>query len=312
MTKYLYERQSVLNKNNPTVDQHYVPQVYLRGFSPDYKGNKDKEKYVIHCFDLTNNRQFDNAIPIKSICFKKKLYEVTGEDGEIVLLNYLEDFFKILEGEFGKYRSKLEHKVYIKENYKTRSFLDSNEKYFWLTYIMTQILRIPQVLDIAEQTGKEIFKDDLNDKQAKNLSRLVCLPFFEEMREDSAQVKIFNLLYKPMQNMSFTVGVDYESKIVTSDMPVFISSKTFPCEEYKKIIFPITSSICLIMLGEGEKDNYFKNTLFPIDDKIRTEIFNSITSSAFRFIYSNRKLDTQELTYINNTINEKRNRNDKR
>lgn len=100
-----------------TKKQHYIPQVYLRGFSPEY-GNNDipVSKYTVFCHDLTGRNQFNDPIPIKSICYEKYLYEVTDRDGEIVLLNHLEHLFLIIEKMFGNYRRELENKASLEEN----------------------------------------------------------------------------------------------------------------------------------------------------------------------------------------------------
>ena len=66
------------NGDKRTRKQHYIPQVYLRGFSPEYKQKdsrgKDILKYTIHCFDLEKMKQYPKAVPIDSICFEKDLY----------------------------------------------------------------------------------------------------------------------------------------------------------------------------------------------------------------------------------------------
>ena len=105
-------------ENKITKKQHYVPQVYLRGFSPEYhKDNKDLplSKYTIYCHDLTARDQIMKAVPIKSICYNNYLYEVTGYEGEIVLPNYLEKVLSTFEKMFGNFRYELERKVYIGE-----------------------------------------------------------------------------------------------------------------------------------------------------------------------------------------------------
>jgi len=86
----------------------------LRGFSPEY-GNNDipVSRYTVFCHDLTGRNQFRAPIPIKSICYEKDLYEVIDRDGEIVLPNYLEHFFSIIENMFCKYRCELENKAFL-------------------------------------------------------------------------------------------------------------------------------------------------------------------------------------------------------
>ena len=291
-----------------TKKQHYIPQVYLRGFSPEYgKCNKEYplSKYTIYCHDLTKKNQIMKAVPIKSVCYSEYLYEVTGNKGEIVLTNHLEHFFACIEKMFSEYRHELEKKAFIESNYKTRCFLTSKEKVFWVTYILIQILGTPQTLNIAEEVSLEIWKDQINTKQAKNIARIFCLPFFEEIVEGSNETVIFDVLFEPMKNMSFGVGVDRQAKIITSDKPVFIHSEEFSCKEYGRVIFPITAELCLFLFGSEDKEHYPKNFLFPIDDEIREEITKSLTASSFGKLYANHMLDKKERRYVKEVLMEK-------
>lgn len=288
-------------ENKITKKQHYVPQVYLRGFSPEYhKGNKDLplSKYTIYCHDLTARDQIMKAVPIKSICYNNYLYEVTGYEGEIVLPNYLEKILSAFEKMFGNFRYELERKVYIEDNYKTKCFLANKEKVFWVTYILVQILRSPQILKLAESVSLETWGDQTNTMQAQNIARMSCLPFFKPLEEDSKEAVLFYTFLKPMLNMSFGVGVDRQAKIVTSDNPVFIYSRERTNKEYSKVIFPITSEICLFLFGNEYKEQYPKNFLFPIKDEDREEIFKSITKSSQQKIYSNHMLDKKERRFV--------------
>lgn len=284
-----------------TKKQHYIPQVYLRGFSPEYNDKNHEipySRYTIYCYDLTKTTQSYEPVPIKSVCYKNYLYEVTGDDGEIVLPNHLEKCFSVVEQMFGEYRHKLEAKVFIAENYATNSFLTQKEKIFWVTYILVQILRMPQVLEIAEQVSLETLEEELTNEQAQNIARLCCLPFFSEIAEGNKETILINSLFEPLKRMTFGIGVDLQERIVTSDKPVFVCSKVFPCKEYKKIIFPISSQICLFMFGSEDKRRYRKNFLFPIGEEHREEIIKSMSASAFKKVYLNHIFDKKEKRYI--------------
>lgn len=79
--------------NKPTKRQHYIPQVLLRGFSPDYlnkNSSKDVSKYRIFTYNLNKSNQNEKAIPIKDICFEKNLYEIKDENENIICINHLE------------------------------------------------------------------------------------------------------------------------------------------------------------------------------------------------------------------------------
>lgn len=296
------------NGHDVTRKQHYIPQVYLRGFSPEYlKNNRDLSlsKYTIYCHDLYAKKQIIEAIPIKSICYRDYLYEVTNGNGKIVFTNYLENVFSVMEKMFSDYRHGLERKAFVEDNYKTKCFLTNEEKTFWRIYILIQILRTPYILELAENVSQETWGDQINTEQAKNIARMFCLPFFKEIGVDSKEMVLFNALLEPMKNMSFGVGVDRQARIITSDQPVFICSEEFPCEEYDRIIFPITSELCLFLFGKEYKRYYCKNFLFPIEEGEREEIFKSMTDSSFERIYSNHFLNRKERSYIEDVLLEK-------
>lgn len=260
-----------MSKNDVmTKNQHYIPQVYLRGFSPEYeKGSKSypNSRYTIYCYDLNVKKQKYESVPIKSICYIKYLYEVTGHSGEIVLPDYLEHFFAGIEKMFSDFRSGLERKAFIEDNYRTNCFLTNDEKVFWVTYIIIQILRTPQILEIAESLSIETWGDNVSSKQAKNIARKFCLPFFKEIDESSNEVFIINALFEPMKNMSFGVGIDRSKSIITSDKPIYVCGSDFPCEEYDKIIFPVSSELCLFLFGNENKAKYRKIFCSPLEMK---------------------------------------------
>ena len=297
----------MVNPKCMTKKQHYIPQVYLRGFSPEYEDSKEIEnsKHTIYCYDLIKNIQFPHPIPIKSICYEDYLYEVTDSNEEIVLPNYLEIVLGSLEKMFSKYRKMLEQKAFLPENYKTKCFLKKEEKAFWVTYMVIQILRMPDTIKEAEEFTLKFWKDKFSRNQAKNFAREFCLPFFKEIKGDSREAMLVEAFAKPMMSMYFAIGVDMQGRIITGDKPVYIHSKSFPCEEYDIVIFPITSRICLFLLGGKEKNPYYKNRLFPMNDEVLEMITKSITEAAHEKLYSNHLLNDKELCQIHEVMRDK-------
>ena len=55
------------NGEKLTEDEHYLPQMYLRGFA-EIVGSK-KEKAFIWQYDLKTMRQIPNQISVKDVCF---------------------------------------------------------------------------------------------------------------------------------------------------------------------------------------------------------------------------------------------------
>ncbi len=159
---------------------------------------------------------------------------------------------------------------------------------------------MPNTLNVAEQACEDVFKSEINSNQARNLARMVCTPLFQELSEETIEGKLLTEFAKPMTNMSFCVGVDKRGRMITSDKTMYVCAKEFPCKEYEEIIFPISSELCLFLIGGEEKSKLErKNFLIPIDDELHKTVICAIANAAFEKLYSNYLFDEQELQWIN-------------
>lgn len=294
-----------MNKK-PTEYEHYIAQVHLKGFSPQYeqyKKNK-KTKCFIYYYDLIKDFQ-QQAVPIDSVCFEKNLYEFTDKEGNIALTNLVENYLWQFETMFSGYRNELESKAFNEENCKTKCFLRTEEKRFWITYILLQMLRIPQVLEKMQEIIQKIIPE-IGKQQAKNLSIFHSFPFWGEAEENSLGWDLLSKLVDPMLNMSFSICVDKKGRFITSDKAMYINAPNLYYEEYEKVVFPITSEICLILLGgEAKKHCSKKNGLFFAKDEFVWSVFKDISSSAYEKIYANHELTPKELELLTDVFNSK-------
>lgn len=273
----------VMEKNSITKKQHYIPQVYLKGFQV--------EKGLIYQYKKEMKDNSDRkSVPIKSICQKKCFYEIQDQRGQYICPNHLEHYFGWFENHFNDYVSKLESKAFDPDNLKTRCFLDKEEKKFWITYISIQFLRLPGTLKIAEECAKEIFQEKANKVWTKNIARIACLPFWEEEDIGENWYGFYEKFVEPMMSMHIGIGADASGKLITSDNPVCIFSDRIISEEYKEIIFPISSKLCLYMVGGEEKKRCGKNFLFFINEKNREKICDRIKIKAKQYLYSGYEL----------------------
>lgn len=188
------------------------------------------EKYTIFSFDL-EKRAYDSteAVPIHSICYKNKLYEIYGTDDQIIFPNWLENYFCALEKMYGIYRTELEQKIH-RENIGVANFLSTKERAFGATFIAINLLRNAYALSEAEAAIKELVNDRLSDKEVKSSVRKLCLPFFQEIKEDLQETKILEGILAPMYQMQFAVGIDFDNQLITSDKGASIIGKEFPAE----------------------------------------------------------------------------------
>lgn len=292
-----------------TKKQHYIPQVYLRGFSPEYeplgKSNIPAEAYMIFAYDL-DRKAYDSTdgVPISSICHKKMLYEVYGADEKIIFPNWLEKWFGVLEKMYRSYRTELERKIH-KENIGIPNFLTTKERVFWVTFIAIHLLRNAYALSEAEAAIKEMVNGSVSDKEVKSVVRKFCLPFFQEINENSQETKVLERILAPMYNMQFAIGVDFSNQLITSDKGASIIGKEFPTDEYDEVIFPITSSICLFMVGNENKDVYQDNKLFELSEAGRNHVTTNVVLDAYKKIYSNHRFSVQEKKFIKEIATER-------
>ena len=276
---------------NITKKQHYVPQVYLRGFSGD---RKRIWSYTVN--SIENGR----CVPIESVCRENYLYEIKDNDGNWLTPNWIERILSILERMFAENLRRLEKKAFFKENYRTKSFLTTEEKTFWKLFVAIQMMRSPVVLSEANTVVKELADGKLTDNQIHALAVSQCLPLFSELKPEDKNV--FNVFLKPLLTMSTAIGVDENGTMFTSDEPIYCYSSqrenVLQIEEYEKIVFPLTSNLVLLMFGGGMAREYDRNRLFPLDYEAQEDIKLSIAYSAENRVFSKTKLLSSDIELI--------------
>ena len=277
------------NGSNRTEKQHYVPRVYLKGFALQYldkcseNSKSSKTKCCVFYYDLQERTQSKIVVPVNSVCFERDLCEVTGKKGEVVYDNRLENCFSILENRYAKLRTNIEKKAFVKDNYKTKCFLTRDEKLHLMGYMTIQILRTPTFLNLALKVAQEVWEKGKSEEQLKNIVRIQCLSFIDTyykkdendvcnnkkfVRISDNQFEILGSIIGPMVGMSFMIGVDNESRLITSDNPVYIRNSNKDCfmnsgdTQNDEIIFSITASLCLIMVGTIKANPQFSDIPF--------------------------------------------------
>ncbi|MCQ2534306.1 MAG: DUF4238 domain-containing protein [Clostridia bacterium] len=269
-----------------TQKEHYIPQVYLKGFTNDENN--------IWFYDFEKKFSPNKPVPTKSVCYEEYLYEIRNDNGDIIFDNYLEQCLSVLERMFSKYRTKIKNKTFL-ENQKTNCFLSRDEKIFWVTYITLQILREPRLIKATEKVCSHFYSKITTENTIKNISRMLCLPLFEEINEDSPFMYLFNSLLDGMLNLGFVVVIDQSDLFITSDFPVCIFSASGNITEVDRVIFPISSNTCLFLINKEEQKEYGKNKLFFIDKETRDEINLQVACNANQKIFFKKKLSDKEI-----------------
>ena len=280
-----------MGEKNITKNQHYVPQVYLRGFSPD---SKRVWSYSLDPMDG------GKLVPIESVCREKFLYEVRDDGGNLLGPNWLEHVLCGLEGMFAKNLRALENKAFHKENYWTKCFFTTEEKTFWKAYIAVQMMRSPVVIQATQDVFSEFLGDRLSENQIHAAALSQCLPFFDEIKPEDRSA--LSVILKPLLNMSIVMGVDESGTLFTSDSPVYCYSphkeNLAELEEYDTIIMPLTSKLVLVLHGKEMAKHHGNNRLLPLDKDGLDNIKLPIAYAARKRIFSQNALSENDRRII--------------
>ncbi len=274
-------------KQKPTKDEHFVPQVYLKGFSPDNK--------LIYKCRTTDFFTPPEAVTIRSVCSEKYLYELKNDKGELVWPNYLEKILSNIEKLFGKHMKQLNSKAFIPSNYKSLYFFTKEEKYFWKSYISIQMMRMPQMIRMVEEEIVKQHGDVFPDNVLHAMALGECLPFFKNDKDFN--YLIFDLR-KVLESMTIALGVDESESIFTSDSPVFTQAPDYDMGKLERVEFPLSSKLVLFLFGGKLKNEYRKNSLFPLNAEEISWIQRDVACAAEEWVYLKHPITNSEIKAI--------------
>ena len=275
-------------EKQPTKNQHYVPQIYLRGFSSDSTG--------IYEYNLKQEKPIHRPVSIESICREKNLYEFRDNDGGFIWNNYLEDTIGEYEGQFAEYRKRLLSKAIHKENYKTKSFLTAEERFFWQFYTTLQIMRVPSILNGITETMKEELPEGFTENEIRNIAIAYSLPFFK--KPDSNETNAFLFFLSVLRTRILTVGFAKSDHLFTSDHPMYGIKGPEEMMNFKSLWFPITSNCVLIFSAPQTVDPSMKNRLIPLSEKDEQRVNSNIAYMAKEIILSKHPFSKDDIALI--------------
>lgn len=279
-----------------TKEQHYVPRVYLQGFSSDARS--------LFEYNLKADKPIKEPVSIESVCKEKYLYELRDEQGEIINLNYLENVLCQYEGMFADHRRALLKKAVFKENYQTKCFLSKEEKQFWIFYTALQIMRNPSTLRGIKNFILDETHGAFSDQQAQNLAAGLCLPFFQ--KPNSKVIDAFRFVTSVLMGNVLTVGYTETGNLITSDHAVYGSRK--PKEEFpqfQRLWFPVSSNCAIIFSNPDLVGRDGRNRLIPLyEDEIR-DMNKGISYIATQVILSKLPFSEEDIALIREARSEK-------
>lgn len=277
-----------MTKKYPTKKQHYIPQVYLKGFSQDSS--------TIYEYNYKKGEAIQVPVSIESVCRKKDLYEVRENNGEIINPNYIEDILCEYEGLFAKYREQLLRKAHIKENY-NKLILSKDEKDFWRVYTTLHIMRNPETLSRIETLFHEDFEGQFTEIDNRNLAVAYCLPFFKKLEKNEKNA--FTIYLSVLLTRTIMIGFAESDNMFTSDHAMY-GSGTFKDNDYGfgRLWFPVSSNCAIIFYDPKLVGKYNNNRLIPISEDEVYEMNEGIAYIAKQMVFSKYPFSESDIRLI--------------
>ena len=280
-------------KDNLTKDEHYIPKLYLRFFSPN--------ENQIYQYRI-GSRNLSKFVPIDSICYKKHLYELKNDNNEFICRNMIEKALSDYEGVYDTIVKSIISKSANESNYNIPCFLSTDEKRILISFVATTILRSPRSLELAKECALDLaIKDGKNmlENAAKNSAILTCVPFdniFNHIYK-SRNDTVLDELSDSLMNMSFLIGVANGDKLYTSDNPVYWhgSSQTFDIDE---VVFPLTSNLVLFLYPKKELPIGYRNKAIRLTDENVKGVNNRTIHCCREWVYSKKEINEAKINII--------------
>ena len=240
----------------PVIKQHYVPQFIMRNFA-DENG--------LLCIIYKQSSPI-RAITSKAtaILFEKDMYETKNLDGSYFDRNVIENKFAQIEGHIAN----ILHEV--DSNLSNRQTLSLDEEVAFALFIALQLVRLPMVREIINNSPKGQFTSDVDkkiyDKATYRMMLLSRESGFEYLKENGLvlsddakeQLKGQSLLeYTASFILSecaiYVLTALNDNPYVLPDMPVLIDS--FSDAKY---VFPVAPriAICCCLSEEASKSEF--------------------------------------------------------
>lgn len=269
-----------------TKREHYIPQFYLKNFSPD---NKRIWQYQI------NSNTAAKLVPIESICHEKNLYEFKNEDGSIIEKNLIESRLSALEGCFSNVIKSIMSKASHIENFRTQCFLTEEEKFFLILFVATLILRSPTALNIGSEVAKELLGEQISDIKATNLSLNTFLPIYKHVNPE--EHTFFNSVINSFENMAFQILSVKSDCFLTCDYPVALYGEN-GFHDIEEIFFPLTPRLLLFMAPQKKLEKGFRNRLVDLSPCFVDSINDAIIFHCNNWVFSANKFTNDQIKHI--------------
>ena len=281
------------NGEKPTEKEHFIPRMYLRGFSE----LKQSGKALIWQFNLKTMQQIPVQVNVQDICFEKNLYEIKSKDGLFTAQNTIEKTFGKIEDSTNRVIQSIRTKSENANCLNCPTVLSEDDKSYLIILIASLLFRDPATIESGIGFLKKT-NPNMDDREARNFTLLNLLPL--GLDQDWDKNTIIRTAVEDLAGMAFQIGIADEDTIITSDRPVTIWPPKED-EQYNRpraVAFPLTSRLLLYMFPEESVNPIARNCFVRLSESQINDLYGNTAVSARNWIYSRNRLTPEQLRMI--------------
>lgn len=284
------------NENKPTQNEHFVPRMYLKGFS-EIKKKARKQKAYIWEFSLKSMKQIPTQVDVEDICYEKNLYELKDDDGSFIARNRIENIFGKIEGQTSRVIGQIISKSQNEQCLNCPTILSEDDKSYLIIFITALLYRDPQTIKNGISFLQTLNPSN-DERQARNHTLLNLLPTGIDDEWDNNT--IIRTAVKDLCGMVFQIGIADADVIITSDRPVI----QYPPDEIemynrpKALVFPLTSRLVLYLFPIETVEPIGRNCFIRLSEEQINDIQYNVAVFAREWIYSRNPLTKEQIERI--------------
>ena len=276
-----------------TVKEHFIPRMYLKGFSEII----NPDKAMIWQFNLKTMQQTPVQVNVHNICYEKDLYEIKDDNGAFVAQNTIEKTFGKIESNVNRVIQSIKAKSENMNCLNCSTILSEEDKSFLVIFITSLLYRDPTTIESGIGYLREA-NPDMDVRAARNFTLLNLLPLGIDSAWD--QNTIIRTAVGNLEGMAYQIGIADEDIIITSDRPVVLWPPK-ENEQYNRpraVAFPLTSKLLLYLFPLESVDPIARNCFVRLSVDQINDFYSYCSVYARNWIYSRNPLTEEQLTFI--------------
>lgn len=272
----------------PTKKEHFISQVYLRGFSSNGK--------TVYKYNVKESKRYKDEVSIKNICKEENLYEYRDNNGNIVKQNRIENQLKKkIEDHYNYYIKLLDNKLLCDTSKIASGFFKQEEFDFWKMFASVQALRFPDIIQFFTDKLLKLSNGALNKNEARNLV-LGDTVSSKSFMNPNAQ-SIYSYIYDIFRDLYLSLFVDETESLFANDK-VLSFGQTEKATKPNMVLLPITSKIVIVFYDDEYEPELGKNNLHYFTPE-ELENYKRCTNTNAEWIYSRKPLTDRDIQILN-------------